>query len=171
MDRFFRTLAVSLLAVGAFLVLHSPLVALACTAPVGGHPFIPYCERFERSPIIVSGTVTNVTSTIGFPELDIATIAVEGYIKGTGPSTVVAQGYKDGNLCRSYVRVGQIGTYFLYGDPFARLTAQHFANSDAIIYDMDFERAQRELEAPCEKLKAFPYRAFVPSAVSWAEDG
>src|SRR6266545_6720632 len=76
------------------------------------------------------GTITQVTVE-NFQNYT-ATIAVQQYFKGSGPSMVTITNFGTGADCRSAVHVGDDWIFFAKGDPSALMRANYLSQFDAI---------------------------------------
>ena len=103
--------------------------ALACTQPPGGHPVYTIAQHVRAADVVLEGTITQVTSA---SYNYTATVQVQQYFKGSGPTTVTIDNFGTGADCRSVVRQGDTWIFFANGDPDTGLSASYLSVLDAI---------------------------------------
>lgn len=112
-------------------LLAAPRPALACTPPPGGLPTYTAAERAQSSDIVIIGAVTELRESFGIPG-ETATIAVERYLKGDGPASLVVSGYGPGSICRSQLEVGARLIFYIVGDGAGGYRAYYKSQFDAV---------------------------------------
>lgn len=109
-------------------LLHSTTLASACTPPPGGLVTYSITQRTQATQLVLVGQITGKTSNSG---IDTATILVQQYIKGSGPSVLQIGGFGPSSLCLSQVFVGQTAIFFADSDSMGRLHAHYMGQFDA----------------------------------------
>jgi hypothetical protein len=105
----------------------------ACTPPPGGLPVYSAAERAEAAEIVLEGTVLDGSTELGWPEefVQIATVEVNQYLKGTGPEVVTIRGFGPTSVCLTPVQVGDHKIFYASGDPAQELRAHYLSQFDA----------------------------------------
>jgi hypothetical protein len=105
----------------------------ACTPPPGGLPVYSAAERAEAAEIVLEGTVLDGSTEPGWPEefVQIATVEVNQYLKGTGPEVVTIRGFGPTSVCLTPVQVGDHKIFYASGDPAQELRAHYLSQFDA----------------------------------------
>ena len=103
--------------------------ALACTQPPGGHPHYTIAQHVRAAGVVLEGTITQVTSA-NFNYT--ATVQVQQYFKGSGPTITSIGGFGTGADCRSVVKAGDTWIFFANGDPNTGLSASYLSAFDAL---------------------------------------
>ena len=103
--------------------------ALACTAPPGGLPHFTVAEHVIASDVVIEGTVIAVADR---NYLQVATIQVTQYLKGSGPAMVAADGYGPTSICLSPVLAGDHFIFYLTVDSAGAYHALYLSQFDAV---------------------------------------
>lgn len=114
----FRFGVISILAGVTFGANIAPAFACAYQPAPSSYPKYTLKERVGLVPYVFSGTITDIK----YGEKAIATVKVQLYFKGNGPSTVKISGFSSGADCQETVEINQQAVFFTFGDATTVLT-------------------------------------------------
>ena len=123
---------VSTVAVCGFLCVAQPQPAYACSPPLGGFPNYTVLDRVNAADVVLEGTIVGVAQNTPEFGLQIATVQVQRYLKGSGPSTVDIANFGQSSLCLVTAFVDDHWVFYVTDDVQAGFTANYLTAYDAV---------------------------------------
>ncbi len=111
----------------------APAFACAVQPAPSSYPKYTLKERVGLVPYVFSGTITDIK----YGEKAIATVKVQLYFKGNGPSTVKISGFSSGADCQETVEINQQAVFFTFGDATTVLTVTSRLNVSQYVKPTD----------------------------------